>query len=112
MPDLQKHGVDDVVLATWKQNCTRCHGIIGRGDGPEGRLVGPPDLTQAAWQKRAIDSEVAYAIKKGRGKMPAFPHLPENTIQGLVRLVRMLGSGQAGAQEAPSEGDIGATTRE
>lgn len=91
MPNLSQHGIDDVVLATWKQSCTPCHGLIGRGDGPQGAMLRPTDLTSAAFQERAIDSEMAYAIKKGRGRMPAFGHLPDSTIEGLVRLVRLLG---------------------
>jgi mono/diheme cytochrome c family protein len=91
MPDLTRHGIDDVVLATWKQTCTPCHGLIGRGDGPQGAVLHPTDLTSAVWQGRAIDSEIAYTIHKGRGRMPGFAHIPDATVAGLVRLVRMLG---------------------
>jgi cytochrome c oxidase cbb3-type subunit 3 len=90
MPDLAEHGISDVILATWKQNCTPCHGLIGRGDGPQGRMLRPPDLTSPEYHKRAIDSEMQYTIKKGRGRMPAFGHLPDDTVKGLVNLVRML----------------------
>ncbi len=115
MPALEKHGIDDVILATWKQNCTPCHGLIGRGDGPRGRNLRPPDLTDPTWQERAIDSEIASTIKRGRGKMPAFGHLPDKTIQGLVRLVRMLnrkrsqGDPSAGDSSAESSGEEGST---
>lgn len=101
MPDLQEHGIDDVVLATWKQNCTTCHGLVGRGDGPQAPMFRPPDLTTAVFQERAIDSEILHTIEKGRGKMPAFGHLPKDTIQGLARLVRMLGPARP-AEAAPS----------
>jgi hypothetical protein len=104
MPNLEEHGISDVILATWKQNCTRCHGLIGRGDGPEGRMVNPPDLTDPVFQKRAIDSEMAYAIKKGRGRMPAFGHLPESTVTGLVNLVRMLNRERT-EQNAPRDAE-------
>ena len=56
MPSLSEHGIDDVVLATWKQNCTTCHGLIGRGDGPQAAMFRPPDLTSAAFQDRAIEA--------------------------------------------------------
>lgn len=95
MPDLTKQGVDDVVLAAWKQNCVPCHGVIGRGDGPQGRSMRPPDFTNPRWHRTALDSEMAYAIQKGRGNMPAFAHLPEPTVQGLVKLVRMLNPDRA-----------------
>lgn len=101
MPELEQHGIDDVVLATWKQNCTTCHGLIGRGDGPQGPMFRPPDLTSNAFQERAIDSEILYTIEKGRGRMPAFGHLPKDTIQGLLRLVRMLGAPKPAATGTP-----------
>lgn len=94
MPDLTKHGVDEVVLATWKQNCMTCHGVIGRGDGPQGAMMKPPDFTSAAFQSRALDSELKHAIQKGRGRMPAFPQIPDKTVDGLISLIRMLSSGQ------------------
>jgi len=97
MPNLEKHGITDVVLATWKQNCVTCHGTIGRGDGPQGRALRPPNLTDPKWQKVAIDSEIAFTIKKGRGRMPAFQHLPDETVVGLIRLIRMLNSDRSAA---------------
>jgi mono/diheme cytochrome c family protein len=100
MPDLSQHGIDDVVLATWKQNCTSCHGLIGRGDGPQSPMFRPPDLTRPELQEGASDDEILEAIAKGRGKMPAFGHLPEDTRKGLLRLVRMLGAPKPGASPA------------
>ncbi len=102
MPDLAKEGITDVVLATWKQSCTPCHGTIGRGDGPQARGLNPPDFTNPQWQKNAIDSEIAYALKKGRGQMPAFAHLPDDTVQGLIHLIRRLNSDRSAAGPAPT----------
>lgn len=90
MEKLEARGVNDVVLAAWKTNCVRCHGNAGRGDGPDGRALSPPDMSDPAWQRTRVESEMQYAIQKGRGNMPAFGHLPEKTISGLVQLVRML----------------------
>lgn len=104
MPELEQYGINDVILATWKQNCVRCHGVIGRGDGPQGRMLKPPDLTNPIWQKNAIDSEIARSIKKGRGQMPPFGHLPDETVEGLVKLVRLLNRDRA-AQPTPAEID-------
>jgi mono/diheme cytochrome c family protein len=95
MPDLTKNGINDVVLAAWKQNCIQCHGVIGRGDGPQGRSLRPPDFTNAGWQRTALDSEMEHTIKKGRGNMPAFGHLPDDTVRGLVNLIRMLNPNRA-----------------
>lgn len=90
MPDLSQHGVDEVILATWKQNCVSCHGVIGRGDGPLGAAVRPPNFTDPEWQRVHLDEEMARSIRKGRGKMPAFAALPPETVDGLVRLIRLL----------------------
>jgi mono/diheme cytochrome c family protein len=95
MPDLEKQGVNDVVLATWKQTCMSCHGAIGRGDGPAGAALRPPNFTDPTWQKVAIDSEMQHTITHGRGRMPAFAHLPEETVSGLVRLIRLMGARNA-----------------
>lgn len=91
MEKLEAQGVNDVVFAAWKANCVTCHGLTGKGDGPQGPMMRPPDMTSAAWQRTRIESEMAHAIKNGRGRMPSFAHLPEKTIDGLVKLVRMLG---------------------
>lgn len=90
MEKLEARGINDVVLAAWKTNCVTCHGSAGRGDGPQGRMVRPPDMSDPAWQRTRIDSEMKHTIQNGRGRMPAFPQLPEKTVEGLVQLVRML----------------------
>jgi mono/diheme cytochrome c family protein len=110
MDKLEAQGVNDVVFAAWKANCVTCHGMTGKGDGPQGPMMRPPDMTSPAWQRTRIESEMAHAIKNGRGRMPAFGHLPEKTIEGLVKLVRMLnpefrGSGEAVPDSAPPSGE-------
>ena len=82
--------VDLVVLAAWKEQCARCHGRFGRGDGPEGRMNGAADLSRPDWQMSRSDQQIAAVIRAGRGKMPAFD-LPDSTVSGLVKLVRMMG---------------------
>jgi len=105
MPSLAAHGVDDVVMATWRQRCVMCHGRIGRGDGPQGPQVGASDLTRPEWQAATSDEAIAKVILEGRGKMPAHAELPETTVAGLVRLIRLLGPGPgpAGSAEASAE---------
>ena len=102
MPDLSEHGVDEVVLATWKQNCVSCHGVIGRGDGPTSAAVRPPNFTDPEWQRVHLDEEMARSIQKGRGKMPAFSALPPETVQGLVRLIRLLNPTRSAAPPSAS----------
>jgi len=90
MPALEKYGINQVTLAAWKQNCVPCHGLIGAGDGPQGSMTRPTDLTNPKWHEVALDSEIENTIKKGRGRMPAFAQLPDETVTGLVRLIRLM----------------------
>ncbi|MES1172769.1 MAG: cytochrome c [Myxococcales bacterium] len=83
------HGLDDVTIVAWQQNCTSCHGSLGRGDGPQGQLVHASDLSRPDWQATVTDEQIAATIHQGRGRMPAF-NLPDATVARLVALIRML----------------------
>jgi mono/diheme cytochrome c family protein len=82
-------GLDDVTIVAWQQNCTSCHGPLGRGDGPQGQLVHAADLSRSDWQASVTDEAIANTIRQGRGRMPAF-NLPDATVVRLVALIRML----------------------
>ena len=60
-PDLSQPakmlGVDQVVLVAWRQNCTRCHGMLGQGDGPQGAMFGARNLSDPAWQASVTDAD-------------------------------------------------------
>jgi mono/diheme cytochrome c family protein len=64
--------VNDAVLASGKRlfgdKCARCHGVRGRGDGPEGdeSRQQDMDLTVAARAARNPDGVVFYKIWNGR----------------------------------------------
>src|SRR4051812_21092666 len=83
------HGLDDITIVAWQQNCTTCHGALGRGDGPQGQLVHASDLSRPDWQASVTDEAIAATIRQGRGRMPSF-NLPDATIARLVALIRML----------------------
>jgi cytochrome c oxidase cbb3-type subunit 3 len=93
-PELARVGLDEVTIIAWNQNCTRCHGKVGRGDGPQGAMMRATDLTNPAWQRSATDDQIAVSIKNGKGQMPPFA-LPDSTIQSLVRLIRLLDASKA-----------------
>ena len=98
------HGLDDVTIVAWQQNCTSCHGTLGHGDGPQGPMLHAADLSRSDWQAATTDEAIAATIRQGRGKMPAFP-LPDATIARLVQLIRMLDANrmqQAAARAAAS----------
>src|SRR5437868_466071 len=43
----------ELVELTWRNQCATCHGMGGRGDGPNGPMVQATDLTADAFQSRA-----------------------------------------------------------
>jgi cytochrome c oxidase cbb3-type subunit 3 len=55
-------------------------------------MVRAPDLSRASFQQDASDDEIAAVIRNGRGKMPAFQKLPPRVVDGLVQLIRKMGT--------------------
>jgi len=83
--------------------CAQCHGDVGKGDGPEGKMYDPApgNLTDAKHMSTRTDGELFYQISQGRKPMPSFKkRLTEEQRWQLVLLVRSLAA--AAAQE-PSE---------
>jgi mono/diheme cytochrome c family protein len=59
----------------YDSHCQKCHGPLGKGDGPDGDKEHPPaDLTDASRAARNTDGVLFYKIWNGRKdpKMPAF----------------------------------------
>lgn len=87
---LQQMGPEELaglVEGVWKNVCVQCHGPGGKGDGPNGPMVGAADLGAQVVQART-DEQLAEAIQKGKGKMPGYPKLPPVFVQGLVGKIR------------------------
>jgi mono/diheme cytochrome c family protein len=81
-------GPDPVLEAAWSEQCSACHGPMGRGDGPTGPMVHAKDLTSAEWQATVTDTQIASSIMSGKGKMPSFANLPPTIVAGLVARIR------------------------
>ena len=76
-------GAMAVVEITWRNQCATCHGIAGKGDGPQGAMFKPPDLTQS----KSDDATLLATIKNGKGRMPKF-ELSDDVAQGLAARVK------------------------
>lgn len=76
-------GTPALVEITWRSACAGCHGVMGKGDGPQGPMFKPPDLTQS----KSDDETLFATIKNGKGRMPK-QDLPDDIARGLVARVK------------------------
>ena len=92
-PPATKEDTSSALAETiWRKNCATCHGMAGRGDGPQGSMVGAKDLTSDEFLGAISDEGIVDSIKKGKNRMPAFPDLPEPVLKGLVKRIRGKGA--------------------
>jgi mono/diheme cytochrome c family protein len=81
---------DDKSSTLYKQKCTTCHGVDGKGDTAAGksmkvRSFADPEVAQMS------DDELVGAIEKGKGKMPAYgKSLKPDEMKAMVAYVRGL----------------------
>jgi hypothetical protein len=89
----------------WKKHCETCHGVAGRGDGPNARLHeqrkghAPRNLTDRKVQENLTDGEIFWRVTKGiieEGNVVIMPRyeqkIPSETERWqLVLYVRELG---------------------
>lgn len=77
----------------YKTNCSACHGVTGKGDGPAAAFLKPKpaDHSSAAVQHEAGGS-LFYKISEGRTPMPSFK-ASLNPIQRwqLIEYIKTLG---------------------
>lgn len=83
----QAQSAEQLIEATWRQQCAMCHGAVGKGDGPQAPMFKPADLTREEWQSKVTDDEIVAIIKNGKGKMPKFEG-PDPIVRGLVARIR------------------------
>ena len=79
--------------ATFKRECSRCHGVEGNGKGPEylKYLPRPRDLTNQLYFNSLTDERIATAISygvPGTGMRPFADKIPTDLIWGLVSTIR------------------------
>jgi mono/diheme cytochrome c family protein len=85
--------VDKKTERTWKAKCASCHGADGKGETDQGKKLGIPNYTDAAFQKSKTDDQLKTAISTGikteKGEMEGYKEKlsPEET-DSLVKLVR------------------------
>lgn len=70
-------------LAVYHDQCARCHGVLGKGDGPDARTLKrrPRNFSDPTWQLAVPDRLLDKVIVEGGGavnkssEMPAHPEL-------------------------------------
>lgn len=84
-------GGDPIVgKGVWVALCARCHGNDGEGGAlPDGAAV--PALSDAGWQGRMEDRQIARSIVLGKGAMPGFmQELDRQKLAGVIAHIRSL----------------------
>lgn len=81
---------DDKSAAVYKQKCAACHGPDGKGDTPAGKSMKVRSFADPEVAKMT-DDELAGAIEKGKGKMPAYgKSMKPDEIKAMVTYIRSL----------------------
>lgn len=76
---------------TYKDQCAKCHGDTGKGDGPESFMykTKPSDFTDVRVMNAMTDGEIFYKMSEGRRPMPMFKQrLSEEQRWQLVNFLR------------------------
>jgi cytochrome c oxidase cbb3-type subunit 3 len=98
-PAPKKIAVTAETREVYQWYCSQCHGLKGKGDGVNAKLltVPPRDHTKADYLETRTDQQLFNAIKQGGlavGRAPCMPSwgntLDEETIHSLVGYIREL----------------------
>lgn len=87
--------MDPLVLGNkiYQERCALCHGPEGKGDGPAAAGLNPKprNHTDGAYMKTRTDEQLLEVIHKGKGGMPAWGGiLNETEIHAVLKHVRTL----------------------
>lgn len=75
----------------YDEHCARCHGLTGKGDGPDGaRLTVPPANFHTARSRAMTDFELLTTISYGIAFSPMHAWRGKVTDEELLELVRYL----------------------
>ncbi len=81
---------DEKSAALYKQKCAACHGVDGKGETPTGKAMKVQSFADPEVAKMS-DDELAAAIEKGKGKMPAYgKSMKPDEIKAMVAYIRSL----------------------
>ena len=75
----------------YDEHCARCHGLTGKGDGPDAaKLIVPPANFHTARSKAKTDFELLTSISYGIAFSPMHAWRGKVTDEELLELVRYL----------------------
>jgi mono/diheme cytochrome c family protein len=73
----------------YEANCASCHGAGGRGDGPAGKALRPRPADLVQMGPGHSDGDFAWKIAEGRGPMPPWKAvLDETQIWDVVNYIK------------------------
>lgn len=91
-------------MTLYGERCARCHGTLGKGDGPDAVKLSlrPRAFADPTWQLAVPDRQLEKVIVQGGaavGKSPAMPAHPElgarpTQLAALVQHLRVLAASQ------------------
>jgi mono/diheme cytochrome c family protein len=72
-------------------NCSGCHGLAARGDGPDAEFLEPKPTNLRAMAGHHSDGDQAWKITNGKDPMPAWGDMfSENQIWDIVNFIQSL----------------------
>lgn len=76
----------------FQNNCVRCHGEKGLGDGPDSKyyIPRPRNLAKDSFILGDSENQIANTIKYGFNQMPSFYYLTDDQRHAISKYVRSL----------------------
>ncbi len=72
-------------------NCSGCHGLTARGDGPDAEFLEPTPTDLKAMAGHHSDGDQAWKITNGKDPMPAWGDMfSENQVWDIVNFIQSL----------------------